>query len=129
MNVLLTPELETLVREKVQSGQYASTSEVINEALRLLNARDSIQQQYFTEMKREIAVGLIQIDRGEGTTYDKPSLKTMFDGIKEQGRKRMKQKEARSAIGMTYDGPLMQSMFEDFLKSREQEASDQKKDV
>lgn len=36
MNVSLTPELEKIVFERVASGLYASASEVIREALRLL---------------------------------------------------------------------------------------------
>ena len=64
MNVSLTPELETLVHEKVQSGLYTSASEVVREALRLLNDRDSIQQQRLAELKREIAVGLDDLKQG-----------------------------------------------------------------
>jgi antitoxin ParD1/3/4 len=41
MNVSLTPELEQLVTEKVESGRYTSASEVIREALRLLEEHDS----------------------------------------------------------------------------------------
>jgi len=66
MNVSLTPELESLVQQKVQSGLYSSASEVVREALRLLNDRDTIQQQRMAELRREIKVGLDQLDRGEG---------------------------------------------------------------
>lgn len=65
MNVSLTPELETLVHEKVQSGLYTSASEVVREALRLLHDRDAIQQQRLADLKREIAVGLEELRRGE----------------------------------------------------------------
>jgi antitoxin ParD1/3/4 len=41
MNVSLTPELEQLVQEKVKSGRYLSASEVVREALRLLEERDA----------------------------------------------------------------------------------------
>jgi antitoxin ParD1/3/4 len=34
LSIALTPELATAVRDAVQSGEYASTSEVIREALR-----------------------------------------------------------------------------------------------
>ena len=34
MNVSLTPELESLVREKVETGMYQTASEVVREALR-----------------------------------------------------------------------------------------------
>lgn len=44
MNVSLTPELEKFVQEKVKSGRYLSASEVIREALRLMQDRDKIQE-------------------------------------------------------------------------------------
>ncbi len=40
MNVSLTPTLEELVQRKVATGLYNSASEVIREALRLLEERD-----------------------------------------------------------------------------------------
>ena len=40
MNVSLTPELEQLVSELVESGRYRSASEVVSEGLRLLAVRD-----------------------------------------------------------------------------------------
>lgn len=44
MNVSLTPELECLVQTKVQSGRYLSASEVVREALRLLEERDQLRE-------------------------------------------------------------------------------------
>jgi antitoxin ParD1/3/4 len=41
MKVHLTPELEQLVQSKVKSGRYNSASEVLREALRLLEQRDA----------------------------------------------------------------------------------------
>jgi putative addiction module CopG family antidote len=40
MNVNLAPELEELLREKLQSGHYRSPDDVINAAMRLLKERD-----------------------------------------------------------------------------------------
>lgn len=37
MNVNLTPQLEEMVRQKVNSGLYTSASEVVREALRLMD--------------------------------------------------------------------------------------------
>ncbi len=65
MNVSLTQELESLVHEKVRSGLYTSASEVVREALRLLNDRDKIQQQRLAELKREVAVGLEELRQGK----------------------------------------------------------------
>lgn len=38
MNISLTAELEQLVAEKVKSGMYQTSSEVIREGLRLFNS-------------------------------------------------------------------------------------------
>ena len=40
MNVSLTPELEKFVSAKVRAGRYTSASEVVREALRLLEEHD-----------------------------------------------------------------------------------------
>lgn len=65
MNVSLTPELERFVSSKVASGRYQSASEVIREGLRLLEEREVTKQAALEEVRRKIAVGLEQADRGE----------------------------------------------------------------
>lgn len=65
MNVSLTPELEQFVQEKVKSGRYLSASEVVREALRLLEDRDHIQQIKLETLRKEIRVGVEQIERGD----------------------------------------------------------------
>ena len=66
MNVSLTPELEQLVSEKVESGRYSSASEVIREALRLLEEHDQLKQQRLAQVREKIDRGLRQLDTGQG---------------------------------------------------------------
>ena len=66
MNISLTPELEQLVKDKVNSGRYHSVSEVMGEALRLLDERDRVQEQRLAELKAKIQVGIEELERGEG---------------------------------------------------------------
>jgi antitoxin ParD1/3/4 len=66
MNVSLTPELEQLVSEKVESGRYSSASEVIREALRLLEEHDQLKQQRLAQVREKIDRGLQQLDAGQG---------------------------------------------------------------
>ncbi|MSV28135.1 MAG: type II toxin-antitoxin system ParD family antitoxin [Bryobacterales bacterium] len=40
MNISLTPELEQLIKDKVQTGLYQTVSEVLREGLHLLRERD-----------------------------------------------------------------------------------------
>jgi antitoxin ParD1/3/4 len=58
MNVNLTPQLEELVRAKVHSGLYSSASEVVREALRLMDEQDRLRQVKLEELRREIRRGL-----------------------------------------------------------------------
>jgi antitoxin ParD1/3/4 len=65
MNISLTPELERLVNDKVKTGMYPSASEVIREGLRLLQEQDELRKIRLSTLKREIAKGIAQADRGE----------------------------------------------------------------
>jgi antitoxin ParD1/3/4 len=57
MNVRLTPELEQLVQGRVKSGRYSSASEVIHEALRLLEQRDEVFALRKDEIRKQIEEG------------------------------------------------------------------------
>jgi antitoxin ParD1/3/4 len=61
MNVSLTPELDRYVSDKVDSGRYTSASEVVREALRLMETRDMQLQAFTRELDRRLA----GIDAGE----------------------------------------------------------------
>ncbi|MEA5625589.1 type II toxin-antitoxin system ParD family antitoxin [Nostoc sp. UHCC 0251] len=65
MNISLTPELEQLVKDKVSSGKYHSVSEVMGEALRLLEERDRLRDQRLAELKAKIQEGIEASERGE----------------------------------------------------------------
>ena len=71
MNVSLTPELEQLVQTKVRSGRYNSASEVVREALRLLEQHDSLRATHLKELRSRIDAGLASLDRGQGTDGEK----------------------------------------------------------
>ena len=49
MNVSLTPKLEQFIRTKVESGRYLSASEVVREALRLLEQKDKRLEELHVE--------------------------------------------------------------------------------
>ena len=65
MNVSLTPELDKFVTRKVESGRYTSASEVVREALRLLEEHDNARSAQIAAFNRELAARLASLDRGE----------------------------------------------------------------
>ena len=70
MNVHLTQELEQLVQTRVKSGRYNSASEVVRDALRLLADRDELMDLRKQELRKQIALGLDSLQRGEGVDGD-----------------------------------------------------------
>jgi antitoxin ParD1/3/4 len=88
MNVSLTPELKELVEDKVRSGLYQTASEVVRDALRLLQDRDRFRQIKLERLRRDIAVGIEEADRGEVAALD-------LDDILEESRKRLANKKKK----------------------------------
>ena len=64
MNISLTPELEQFVATKVESGRYNSASEVVREALRLLEEQDQARRARIADFNQELDHRLTSLDRG-----------------------------------------------------------------
>jgi antitoxin ParD1/3/4 len=84
MHISLTPELESRVKAKVETGLYNNASEVIREALRFMETHeDWIHEIKLTRLREQLKVGVDQLDRGEGIAVEsKSTLDTLFDDIK-----------------------------------------------
>lgn len=57
MNVDLTPYLKQYVEGKVKDGRYNNVSEVVREALRLMEARDQWQAARLRDLRAALAEG------------------------------------------------------------------------
>lgn len=84
MHVSLTPELESRVKAKVESGLYNNASEVIREALRFMDIHeDWIHEIKLARLREQLKEGIVQLDRGEGIAIEsKSALDSLFDDIK-----------------------------------------------
>ena len=65
VNVSLTPELNSFLQSRVSSGRYQTTSEVVREALRLLERQEQQSDQAFLELKTKLERGASQAENGE----------------------------------------------------------------
>ena len=86
MNVSLTPQLEALIRKKVKSGRYHSASEVIREALRLLEDREQLRTLRLAELRKQIAVGVAQADAGDLVPLSMAAIKAKARKRRKAGR-------------------------------------------
>jgi antitoxin ParD1/3/4 len=78
MNINLTPQLEDLVRQKVASGLYSSASEVVREALRLMDEKDRLLGAKLDQLRQDIREGL---ESGPAAPWDPDEIKREGRGI------------------------------------------------
>jgi antitoxin ParD1/3/4 len=71
MNVNLGPTLDTFIADLLKTGLYQSQSEVVREGLRLLKEREELKTLRLAELRKEIAIGSDQADRGEFVSGEK----------------------------------------------------------
>jgi antitoxin ParD1/3/4 len=79
ISIALPADMATLVRNAVETGDYASSSEVIREALREWKARRAARSEAVSELRRLWEEG---IDSGRSAALD-------MAAIKKRGRQRL----------------------------------------
>lgn len=79
VSVALSPELLDTVKKAVATGEYASSSEVIREALREWNLRKPLRQAEVERLQKAWTEG---VESG-------PSRQLDFEEIKRKGRERL----------------------------------------
>ena len=62
----ITPEHEKLIQNHLDTGRYANAEEVLEIALKLLARLDTEHQAWIEETRQQIAIGITELDRGEG---------------------------------------------------------------
>lgn len=62
----ITPEHEKLIQNHLDTGRYGNAEEVLEIALQLLARLDTEHQAWIEETRQQIAIGIAELDRGEG---------------------------------------------------------------
>ncbi|HXP83287.1 MAG TPA: type II toxin-antitoxin system ParD family antitoxin [Bryobacteraceae bacterium] len=93
VNVSLTPELDAFLQSRVKSGRYQTTSEVVREALRLLERQEIRREESLRQFKAKLRRGATQSESEKLIDGD-----VAFDELREliEERRRAKHKAARS---------------------------------
>ena len=65
VNVNLGTVFDRFVADLLKTGHYQSQSEILREGLRLLKEREDLKQLRLAELRKEIAIGGAEADRGE----------------------------------------------------------------
>ncbi|MDI6026373.1 type II toxin-antitoxin system ParD family antitoxin [Corticibacterium sp. UT-5YL-CI-8] len=85
VSIALSSELLGTIKDAVASGQYASASEVVREALREWNLRQPLRQAEIERLRKAWSEGL---DSGAPESID-------FDDVKRRGRELLKRAGSR----------------------------------
>ena len=89
ITVTMPEEMAAKLRAAVDSGEYATTSEVVREALRLMRQRDARPEQQTVELRRAVEAGVHELEQGQAIEWDDCGLRQFFDDIKSRGRQRL----------------------------------------
>ena len=74
IQVVLRPELEALVNERVQSGRYATAEAVIEDALQLLKKRDEAEDHLETLLEEAEASSLTELSDEDWAEIEREGL-------------------------------------------------------
>ncbi len=80
MTITMPADMAAVVKAAVESGDYASTSEVVRDALREWKMRRAVQLQEIAALKTDIDKGLADVAAGRVKDFNKKA-------IVERGRK------------------------------------------
>jgi putative addiction module CopG family antidote len=73
MTITIPPELEQFVRQKIAAGQYVDESHVVTLALHYLKSSEELGD--IEHLRREIALGLDEANRGLSAPWDPEEIK------------------------------------------------------
>jgi antitoxin ParD1/3/4 len=78
MNITLSPEMQRFLDEKLKTGQFTSASDVIDSALAILRDSETLNEEGLNELRRDIRVGIDQLDNGEGRPWNADEMKALM---------------------------------------------------
>jgi antitoxin ParD1/3/4 len=90
VNISITPELDAFLQDRVNSGRYQTTSEVVREALRLLERQEQERDAALHQLKAKLERGAGQAEDGELIDGEK-----VFDELREMIEERRRAKAAQ----------------------------------
>jgi antitoxin ParD1/3/4 len=65
VEVSISSEFQQFIEQQVSLGAYTTPSEVVGDALRLLQLHDREREALVNDLRQKIAVGIEQLDRGD----------------------------------------------------------------
>ncbi len=77
IKISLTREQEAKIAERIRSGRYASASEVVRSALRLLDHQEQEQKRHLQLLGEQLALSASIINQGDTQVFDKSEMEKL----------------------------------------------------
>lgn len=74
MTITMPADMAAVIKEAVAGGDYASTSEVVREAVREWKAARAVQKKELASLRADIERGLADLAAGRTTGFDKAAI-------------------------------------------------------
>jgi antitoxin ParD1/3/4 len=89
VNISLTPELDEFIQARLKTGRYQTASEVVREALRLLERQEKGRAAAVRLLKSKLERGAAQAERGELLEADEvfEELRNLIDDVPHHAKK------------------------------------------
>lgn len=75
VTITLRDEDQEFIQSAMKSGRYVTESEAVADAIAELRARDALHQARLAELQAKVAVGIAQLDRGEGSEWSPEAVR------------------------------------------------------
>ena len=75
VTITLRDEDSAFIQSAMKSGRYVTESEAVTDAIAELRAREALHQARLAELQAKIAVGIGQLDRGEGSEWNSEEIR------------------------------------------------------
>ncbi len=82
MEISLHPRMSQWINEKVEAGLYNNPNELILEGLRLLKIQEEQRLAMTEDLRRDILLGVRQLDAGRSRVFNQDTLKDIKDAAR-----------------------------------------------
>jgi Arc/MetJ-type ribon-helix-helix transcriptional regulator len=89
MSITLTPDVEKLVRESVERGEYDGPDALVVEAVRRLIEEDTEEDSHQDEIRARVEAAEAEVDRGEYIEYDADTIHGLAKDVHQRGLNRL----------------------------------------
>ena len=74
MNVTLRSDVQNILEQRVRDGDFPSVEEAVNTLLSIMVQPDNPEGEELEELRKAIAVGLAEVERGDVAEWDPEAL-------------------------------------------------------